>query len=117
MTKTTKQILMFGIPIVLIGGYFIYKAMRGKKSYQNPLIDDNKPTTTTDDGNECKKYIVVVSKGNLNIREEPNTTSKIIGSIPKASEKFAKKTNTEGWMQLCEDGGGFVSSKYLKEVN
>jgi uncharacterized protein YgiM (DUF1202 family) len=124
---TTKTKIIIGASVVaLVGGYFIYKKLRGNKPFKTPVIDDTKSTTTTDDtkqtttttdDNICLKYMVNVSKGNLNIRKEPNVKSKIIGSIPKGKEKYAKKSNTEGWMELCEDGGGFVSSQYLKEVN
>jgi len=124
MTKKTKIIIGVGSVVALVGGYFIYKALRPKK----PSLDGTKenkdvatttttttPITSTDSDNICKMYTVTVSKGNLNKRQETNDKSKIIGSIPKGKEIYAKKSNTEGWMELCEDGGGFVSSKYLKE--
>ena len=116
MTNKTKIYIGIGSAVALVGGYFIYKALRPKKPLTNDIIkDETKINTTTDDGNICKMYNVTVSKGNLNKRQEPNTKSKIIGSIPKGKEIYAKKSNTEGWMELCEDGGGFVSSQYLKE--
>lgn len=109
MTTKTKIIIGVGSAIALVASYLIYKKMSSDKGEEN--------TKKEDDINECKKYIVSVSKGNLNKREEPNDKSKIIDSIPKAKEIYAKKSNTDGWMELCENGGGFVSLKYLKEIN
>jgi len=117
MTTKTKIIIGVGSAVALIASYLIYKKMSSDKGEKNPPKKGEENPPKKDDTNECKKYIVSVSKGNLNKREQPNDKSKIIGSIPKAKEIYAKKSNTDGWMELCEDGGGFVSLKYLKEVN
>ena len=115
MTTKTKIIIGVGSAIALVASYLIYKKMSSDDGEENPPKKGEENTATNN--SECKKYIVSVSKGNLNKREQPNDKSKIIGSIPKAKEIYAKKSNIDGWMELCEDGGGFVSLKYLKEVN
>ena len=123
MTTKTKIIIGVGSAIALVASYLIYKKMSSDDGEVNPKKKGEENTAkkgeenTATNNSECKKYIVSVSKGNLNKREQPNDKSKIIGSIPKAKEIYAKKSNTDGWMELCEDGGGFVSLKYLKEVN
>jgi hypothetical protein len=122
---TTKTKLIIGASVIaLVGGYFIYKALRPKKPMLNGTKDDTKSTTTTTtpstttttNSTECKKYKVVNVTTWLNIRKSPSVSSTKQGSIPNAFPISAKPSNTEGWMELCEDGGGFVSSKYLKEV-
>lgn len=114
MTSTTKKILMFGIPIVLIGGYFIYKRMSGNKPSQTPVKDKDGnvvPTTTTN--SVCKKYVVSNVSNTVNIRSTPSTSLKEIDFLFKGSTVSAKPSSTSGWMELC-DMKGFISSKYLK---
>jgi uncharacterized protein YgiM (DUF1202 family) len=120
MNKKTKVALLVGIP-VLIGGYLIYKYMRGSKTL--PIEDEGgqqgggqqggqQGGGQQGGGQECSSHTVVTQSSNLNIRQSPNTSSAIIGSLPKGSLANAKPSSTSGWMQLC-DRAGYVSSQYL----
>ena len=60
MTNKTKIIIGVGSAVALVGGYFIYKALRPKKPIVNDTKDDSKSTSTTDNS-QCKKYVVVMS--------------------------------------------------------
>jgi len=128
---TTKTKIYIGVSVVaLVGGYFIYKALKPKKPMVNGTKDDTKPktdvpttttppitntttTTTTTDSGECKRYIVVGVSKYVNVRSTPSTSSKEIETYPLNSTPLAKPSSTSGWMELC-DMKGFISSKYLK---
>ena len=113
MTKT-KKALLIGVP-VLIGVYLIYRQMRGKKTYQEAVIahPPGTPTsTTTPPADGCGSYKVTTVVSNLNVRQQPNTSSAIISSLPKGSTVSAKASSTSGWMELCSQSG-FVSATYL----
>lgn len=127
MTNKTKIIIGVGSAVALVGGYFIYKALRPKKPMDNPLKvktdeekppikDDTKPTTDTTptiDSGECKRYIVDGVSDYVNIRSTPSTSLREIDFLYKKSTVSAKPSSTSGWMELC-DMKGFISSKYLK---
>jgi hypothetical protein len=115
MTKTQKA-LIIGLP-VLIGGYLIYKQFRGKKTYQEAVIEN--PPGTEEQGEKFKKYKVTTLVTPLNIREEPSTSSAKIGSLPKGSIIYAAASSTNGWMIYSEDGSnesGYVSADYLTAI-
>ena len=114
INRKTKVALLVGIPVI-IGGYLIYKYMKGNKPVI-PVINPNNPPSPNPPNpapaSNCKSYTVVTQTSNLNIRQSPNTSSAIVGSLPKGSSVNAKESSTSGWMQLC-DRAGYVSSQYL----
>jgi len=122
---TTKTKIYIGVSVVaLVGGYFIYKALRPKKPILNGTKDNTKSTTTTTpstttttsttttDSGECKRYIVSGVSNTVNIRSTPSTSLKEIDFLFKGSTISAKPSTTSGWMELC-DMKGFISSQYL----
>ena len=142
MTNKTKIYIGIGSAVALVGGYFIYKAIRGKKPIINSFkdkTDEEKPPTkdetkTTTDGT-IKSYRVTASV--LRGRSEPNDTSIIVSRIPKGCILEAVPSSTSGWMEMIKwvsdgkcsyepnikyysenpnAGNPYVSSKYLVEV-
>ena len=111
MTNKTKIYIGVGSAVALIGGYFIYKALRPKNPMLNGTKDDTKSTTTTDNS-ECKKYVVGNVINFVNVRSTPSTSLKEISTLKKGSTVSAKPSSTSGWMELC-DMKGFISSQYL----
>jgi uncharacterized protein YgiM (DUF1202 family) len=113
--KKTKVALLVGIPL-LIGGYLIYKYMRGSNTNPSspspPSPNPPSPSPPSPAPSGCKSYTVVTKSTNLNIRQSPTTSSAIAGSLPKGSVVNAKPSSTSGWMELC-DRAGYVSSQYL----
>ena len=66
-----------------------------------------------------QKYTVTTSSSNLNVRKQPNTSSEIIGSLPKSSTIFARPSGNVGWHEYSSDGinnSGFVSSQYITKA-
>jgi uncharacterized protein YgiM (DUF1202 family) len=110
MTKT-KKALLIGVP-VLIGGYLIYRQFRGKKTYQQAVIETppGTPESTPDSG--CVSYKVTTLATPLNVRDTPSTSGNKIGSLAKGTIVSAKASSTSGWMQLCEQTG-YASADYL----
>ena len=118
MTKLQKAALIT-VPI-LIGGYLIYKQVRGKKTYQEAVLT-NPPGTpnTPEDVTKWEKYKVTTLATPLNIREQPSTSSAKIGSLPKGSIIWACASSTNGWMIYSADGSnesGYVSADYLTAI-
>lgn len=117
MTKTQKA-LIIGLP-VLVGGYLIYKQVRGKKTYQEAVIENPPGTPTGEQGGRFRKYKVTTLATPLNVREEASASSAKIGSLPKGSIIWACASSTNGWMIYSEDGSnesGYVSSDYLTAI-
>jgi hypothetical protein len=114
MNKQTKTILLIGIPILLIGGYFIYKAVsKGSKPQTNEddddkddddKVDDKKqdpkttPSPTTDEN--AKNYVVSTKTKGLNVRNKPSTSGKIIASLQKGCTIQAVPSSTSGWLKV-----------------
>ncbi|MBO4876763.1 MAG: SH3 domain-containing protein [Ruminococcus sp.] len=60
---------------------------------------------------------VAVESGDLNLRKEPNTTSKIIAGIPKGTQLDIYESGTAGWYKVLYDGFvGYVSTDYIKKI-
>jgi len=117
MTKTTK-ILLITAPI-LIGGYLIYKQLRGSKTYQEAVIKNPPGTPESQDTNAFEQYKVTTLATPLNVRESASASSAKIGSLPKGSVVYARASQTNGWMEYSEDGQsvtGYVSADYLTAI-
>lgn len=62
-------------------------------------------------------YTVNTVSTPLNVRQQPNTNSKVIASIPKGTVVKAKASGTKDWLAVSKDGKntyGYVSAQYLK---
>ena len=62
-------------------------------------------------------YTVKTASGNLNVRERPDSSSKIVDRLPKGSTIKAKASGTRGWMAVSRDGVstiGYASLEYLQ---
>ena len=63
-------------------------------------------------------YTVNTRTTNLNVREKPDSLSKIVGSLTKGSTVKAKASGVKGWMAVSADGGkttfGYSAMEYLK---
>jgi len=62
-------------------------------------------------------YTVNTASTSLNVRERPDSASKIVGKLAKGSTIKAKASGTKGWMAVSKDGVntlGYSSLDYLK---
>lgn len=62
-------------------------------------------------------YTVNTQSTPLNVRQQPNTSSKIVASIPKGTVVKAKASGTKDWLAVSKDGKntvGYVSAQFLK---
>lgn len=62
-------------------------------------------------------YTVNTQTSALNVRQRPDSTSKIIDKLPKGSVVKAKASGTKGWFAVSKDGVntlGYASQDYLK---
>lgn len=57
----------------------------------------------------------VVTGEGVNIRQEPNTSSKILGKLKKG-EKVKGNAPKDGWVMLARADRAFVSANYLRKV-
>jgi lactocepin len=65
-----------------------------------------------------RKYQVNISSGSLNLREKPDASSKVVGSLGKGTTVTGILQIGGEWI-LVEDANkkvGYVSSKYMKQV-
>lgn len=86
------------------------------KPQQDVVTPDNTTPSTTTSDNEYEKYVVTTKTTNLNVRETPSTSGKIIGKLNKGQQVLLKKSTTDGWMELTTNGKvtmGYVSSQFV----
>jgi hypothetical protein len=147
--KNNKTILYVGVGLaVAVVGFFAFRMIRNKKEMQDAGIvtEDidstvintspvsqqpaKKPVATgnifADLGSTIrnivtnyKSYRVATLTGSLNVREKPDSKSKIIGSIKKDTIIKAKPSGTAGWFEYSKDSQvvtGYISSTYLRLV-
>jgi hypothetical protein len=124
LQKKSTRYVLFGLPI-LVGGYFIYRELIGRKNYKKDIQTQanlDTPETTPNIAPETKvfgKYVVSTLGGNLNIRENPSTTASIVGSLPNGEVINANPSATQNWYEYSKDGStvtGYVSGSYLKKA-
>jgi hypothetical protein len=59
---------------------------------------------------------VKITAKSVNVRKEPNTSSKIIGKVKKG-ETFTEMDELDGWFEISYNGEtGYVSADYVTEV-
>lgn len=62
-------------------------------------------------------YTVNTASTSLNVRQMPNTTSRVIASLPKGATVKAKASGIKDWLAVSKDGKntyGYVSAQYMK---
>ena len=144
MKKNTLYILG-GLAVAYIAGVFIFKRFsKGKKLDQDVSpeliegLDENQvsrtisqvgPTTASSVGGTANSifgfltnyndYQVITKTTPLNVRVNPDSKSKIIGTLPKGSKIKGKASGVKGWFDVSKDGKtnyGYVSAEFLKAV-
>ena len=79
-------------------------------------VTDTTPSTKEETKKEetpqAKTTTVVVS-GSLNIRSEPNTSCKILGSLHNG-DKVTYTEDKNGWLRITSPKTGYISKKYTK---
>lgn len=134
--KKQYKIALIALPI-LIGGYLIYRQVKGRETYEDAVEDSTDDDSATDDsgnggsGNGSgggsgsgggtntgfAKYEVTTLVSNLNIRQEPSTNSTILTTVAKGKIIDAKASSTSGWMQVKVGSiNGFASAQYLTKI-
>ena len=81
----------------------------------NPLTD--LASNITNFLNRYQDYEVVTKTNNLNLRQRPDSQSRIIGSLRKGSSVRAKASGVKGWFAVSDndkDIKGYVSQTFLK---
>lgn len=122
--------------IGVAGVYFIWKYFKSKKEDKSAksagsIADKSQPLDVAppapkpsvklaEPSAKAQTYIVKTSSGTLNLRQLPNTTSKIIGKYNSGDEvKAQPSAAVSGWSEILDTKGsfpvviGYVSSKYL----
>jgi len=136
-----KTMTLVSIGIGLVGVYYIYDF--GKKQgwfgKKKPEVIPSKPqTTTTTSGagsipdkpqpktstpntiSSKNNFVVTISSGVLNVRQMPNTSSKIMSTLKKGDEIYGRASSVAGWHEVLDTKSsfptviGYVYSKYIK---
>lgn len=66
-----------------------------------------------------EQYVAIVDtqKGSLNVRAEPNISSKILFKLPKGETVWVMEETGTGWARIDDDGmQGYASMQYLKKA-
>lgn len=90
------------------------KSRRGYVSSEFTKFVDSASTPSTPSGTGTK-YQVTTSSGSLNIREKPDATSKIIGTLAKGAIVQGIAQPDGKWIKVTDASGktGFVSAQYM----
>jgi uncharacterized protein YgiM (DUF1202 family) len=114
MNKKTAKLLTFTL---LIGGATaIYLYFLDKNKKDKPPLPPKKKV-----GKVYLVGIVNTTNTDLNVREEPNTTSKIVAKLKKGSMVTVSVIeNNDSWYLLVDNVTdnkiGYVSTQYIKMV-
>lgn len=90
---------------------------KGRRGYVSSeftkFVDSTSPSPVI--GAALLKYVVTTASGSLNIREQPNATSKIIGTLAKGTIVEGIATTDGKWVRVTDASGksGFVSAQYM----
>lgn len=78
---------------------------------------NNKPSENEDLPSNSLK-LMECTTGNLNVRKGPSTSDSIIGKLDKTDRVYVSYNTSNGWTRIkYANGYGYVSSKYLKDIN
>jgi hypothetical protein len=112
LRKHKKKIIIGAVILsILLGIYGIFNLIR-----LAPKAEDKQDVVyeTGDQPLPQKIMIYIDAEGGLNMREEPNTTSKILKTIPNGTKLEATLVQGD-WYQVVYDGKtGWVNKKYVK---
>jgi len=64
-------------------------------------------------------YAIQTSGSNLNVRDNPKTSGKLVKTLEPFISIYARNSGTKGWMEVSEDGKkviGYASSDYLRKL-
>jgi hypothetical protein len=64
-------------------------------------------------------YAIKTSGSNLNLRDKPATSGKVLKSLEPFISVYARPSSVKGWMEVSEDGKqlvGYASSGYLRKL-
>lgn len=70
--------------------------------------------TVKADGLGDTEFIVSTKSGRLNVRQKPNTSSKVVGKLNKGAKVLVTDINGHDWAKI--QTGGWVSMQYLKAI-
>ena len=113
LNKQQKNTLL----VAILGGLGIYYFYSKKKQGGvippfNPPIPPIKPNTSIPD-----TYIVNTMSTSLNIREKPDVSSKVVGTLMKGEKFLGQKSENPSWIKVFGGLGnikGYVSAQYAK---
>ena len=81
----------------------------------NPLTD--LASNLTNFLTRYQDYVVATQTSNLNVRQRPDSQSKIVASLKKGSTVRAKASGVKGWFAISDndkDIKGYVAQSFLK---
>ena len=135
MKKQTLITIVIGAA-ALLGGIYLYKRFQKKQESDNqesnliegldtpPQSGSEAPAPITNPLaaavsflSNWNDYTVNTQTTALNIRQKPDSKSKVIGSLKKGSVIKGKASGTKDWFAVSRDGKttiGYVASEYLK---
>lgn len=92
------------------------KSRRGYVASEFTKFVDSTSASSTPSGTSTK-YQVATSSGSLNIREKPDATSKIIGTLAKGTIVQGAMQADGKWIKVTDASGktGFVSAQYMSK--
>ncbi len=103
--------ILFALLLGAFGGYLYFK----KTSKQ---LEEAKPptTTTTPATKKTKKYVYVTASDGLNMRQNPDSSAKVLAVIPYGT-KLSVIDTQNGWDKVEYNGQqGWVSADYVSET-
>jgi uncharacterized protein YgiM (DUF1202 family) len=114
MNKKAAKLLTFAFIVGGATAIYLYFSKQNKK--EKPPLPPKKKV-----GKVYLGGIVNTTNTDLNVREEPNTSSKIVAKLKKGSSiTFSVIENNDSWYLLVDNVTnnqiGYISSQYVKMV-
>lgn len=119
MNKKTTKLLTFAL--IVGGATAIYLYFSKNKKIQKPLPPETPLPPKKLVGKVYLTGIVNTSSSDLNVREEPNTSSKIVAKLKKGTKiTFQIIENNDSWNILVDNVTynkiGYISTQYIKMI-
>lgn len=125
---TIRKSLLIGVSVLLMGGQAV--TLRAADLSMNSIVENVGIAAITNEVLDASQYltyaedntswgyeelgIAVVDSGNLNVREEPSTSSKVVGKMYHNAACEILGETEDGWYHIVSgEVDGYVSSEFI----
>ncbi len=105
------------VAIVLGSMYFLDQKNKNDKNNENVEKEEEIDQVLVEEEEDEEEFLYITSEVGLNLREKPDTKSKVLGIIPYSTKILVLEKAT-GWIKTKYEGKtGWVSSEFVESID